>query len=84
MRRSVLVAFGIAALAFALDVLIFLAIEPHVSVAHAFAPGLLVQNSLSRIGLHSTNRVGVGSTFFIFWLGAFAILEVLRRRRRAV
>jgi hypothetical protein len=76
--RMVLLALGLAIVAFAATVGIALALEPRVSVPTAFSPGFIIQRALNHFGFRQTNRTAVVTTILCWWALFLALILAWR------
>ncbi len=81
MFKSVAWGFVIAIATTVLSVLLFVALEPRVPFAWAFAPGFMIKRLFEQAGAHTTNRWAINATFLFWWITAVAALRLLSLRR---
>jgi hypothetical protein len=84
LASRIVVALGAGTVAFCLIVGIFLFIEEpwQVPFAYAVSPGLFLQQLLENLGQEHTNRFAFWVTLVFWWIVAFCVVNVLKRRRR--
>jgi hypothetical protein len=81
MVKTVATGFVIAIAITVLSVLLFVALQPHVSFGWAFAPGLVIQPLFELAGVRANNRLAINSTFLFWWIVSVIALLLLRFRR---
>jgi len=80
MFRSVAIGFVLAIAITVFSALLFIALEPHVGLAWAFAPGFAIMRVAESMGAQTTNRFAINSTFLFWWIVSTIALLLWRRR----
>jgi uncharacterized membrane protein len=81
MLKALAIGFVAAIAITVCSVLLFAALEPHVTLAWAFAPGFAIMRLYELSGARPTNRFAINSTFLFWWLMSVVVLLLLRLRR---